>query len=120
MDGRAAEKIALNEISTGASNDIEVATEIARDMVIKYGMSDSIGPVSLKDSEGNYSLEMFGKDIGDKIGKEVKQLIDIAYNDAQSILKKHYDKLDIIAKTLLKQEKIDAETFKSFFVENEE
>ena len=118
--GRAAEKIALNEISTGASNDIEVATQIARDMVIKYGMSDIIGPVSLKDENGDYPLEMFGKDIGDKIGKEVKQLIDIAYSDAQSILKEHYDKLDIIAQTLLVQEKIDADTFKSFFEQTQE
>ena len=120
LGGRAAEKIALNEISTGASNDIEVATQIARDMVIKYGMSDIIGPVSLKDENGDYPLEMFGKDIGDKIGKEVKQLIDIAYSDAQSILKEHYDKLDIIAQTLLVQEKIDADTFKSFFEQTQE
>ena len=120
LGGRAAEKIALNEISTGASNDIEVATQIARDMVIIYGMCDIIGPVSLKDENGDYPLEMFGKDIGDKIGKEVKQLIDIAYSDAQSILKEHYDKLDIIAQTLLVQEKIDADTFKSFFEQTQE
>ena len=117
LGGRAAEKIALNEISTGASNDIEVATQIARDMVIKYGMSDSIGPISLKDENGNYQLEMFGENIGDKIGKEVKGLIDTAYNDAQTILKEHYDKLEAIAETLLKKEKIYTEEFNSFFEE---
>ena len=115
--GRAAEKIALNEISTGASNDIEVATQVARDMVIKYGMSDTIGPISLKDENGNYPLEMFGEDMGDKIGKEVKQLIDTAYNDAQLILKQHYDKLEAIAETLLKKEKLYTEEFNHFFEE---
>ena len=115
LGGRAAEKLALDDISTGASNDIEVATQIAKDMVTKYGMSDKIGPMSLKDSRGEYELEMFGKDIGDKIGSEVKGLIDTAYNDAQLILREHIDKLDEIAKVLLEKEKINEEEFKKFF-----
>ena len=115
LGGRAAEQVALGEISTGASNDIEVATQIARDMVIKYGMSKTIGTISLKDENGEYPLEMFGADIGDKIGKEIKQMLDAAYNDAQSILKEHYDKLDAIAQRLLVTEKINAEEFKEFF-----
>ena len=115
LGGRAAEQIALGEISTGASNDIEVATQIARDMVIKYGMSQSIGTISLKDENGEYPLEMFGADIGDKIGKEIKQLLDVAYNDAQSLLKDHYDKLEAIAEKLLIKEKINADEFKTFF-----
>ena len=115
LGGRAAEKIALDDISTGASNDIEVATQIARDMVIKYGMSDTIGPISLKDENGEYPLEMFGDDIGDKIGKEVKGLIDTAYNDAQTILREHYDKLEAIAEELLIKEKINSEQFTKFF-----
>lgn len=115
LGGRAAEKLALDDISTGASNDIEVATQIARDMVTKYGMSDIIGPISLKDENGEYPLEMFGKDIGDKIGKEVKELIDIAYRDAQTILSKNMDKLAEVAEELLRKEKINAEQFKRFF-----
>ena len=115
LGGRAAEQVALGEISTGASNDIEVATQIARDMVIKYGMSKTIGTISLKDENGEYPLEMFGADIGDKIGKEIKQMLDAAYNDAQSILKEHYDKLDAIAQRLLVTEKINADEFKEFF-----
>ena len=115
LGGRAAEQVALNEISTGASNDIEVATQIARDMVIKYGMNKTIGTISLKDENGDYQLEMFGLDMGDKIGKEIKQLLDTAYNDAQTILKEHYDKLDAIAQRLLATEKINAEEFKEFF-----
>ena len=117
LGGRAAEQIAIGEISTGASNDIEVATQIARDMVIKYGMSKAIGTISLKDENGEYPLEMFGADIGDKIGKEIKQMLDASYNDAQSILKEHYDKLETIAERLLVTEKINAEEFKKFFEE---
>ena len=117
LGGRAAEQIALNEISTGASNDIEVATQIARDMVIKYGMNKTIGTISLKDENGDYQLEMFGLNMGDKIGKEIKQLLDDAYNNAQAILKKHFDKLDAIAQRLLATEKINAEEFKQFFEE---
>ena len=117
LGGRAAEQVALNEISTGASNDIEIATQIARDMVIKYGMNKTIGTISLKDENGDYQLEMFGLDMGDKIGKEIKQLLDTAYNDAQTILNEHFDKLDAIAQRLLATEKINAEEFKTFFEE---
>lgn len=117
LGGRAAEKIALDDISTGASNDIEVATQIARDMVIKYGMNDTIGPISLKDENGEYPLELFGKDMGDKIGKEVKTLIDTAYRDAQTIISSHMDKLVSVAEELLAKEKINAEEFKKFFEE---
>ena len=115
LGGRAAEKIALDDISTGASNDIEVATVIAKEMIVKYGMNDLIGPISLKDENGEYKLDMFGKDMGDKIGVEVKKLIDTAYLDAQSILKEHLDKLDQVAEELLRSEKINEEKFKTFF-----
>ena len=117
LGGRAAEKIALDDISTGASNDIEVATQIAKDMIVKYGMNDIIGPLSLKNENGEYPLDMFGKDMGDRIGVEVKKLIDTAYSDAQMILKEHMDKLDAVAEELLRSEKINEEKFKTFFEE---
>ncbi len=120
LGGRAAERVALDDISTGASNDIEVATQIAKDMIVKYGMNDLIGPISLKNENGEYPLDMFGKDMGDKIGEEVKKLIDTAYNDAQTILKQHMDKLDAVAEELLRSEKINEEKFKTFFAEEEE
>ena len=85
LGGRAAEKIALNDISTGASNDIEVATNIARDMVTVYGMSDSIGPIYLKQQDP-YERQIFGENIDDAVGAEVKTLIDIAYKRAQEII----------------------------------
>ena len=114
LGGRAAEKLVLNDISTGASNDIEVATKIARDMVTKYGMSDNLGPIDFQGKEP-YEIQMFGENIGDKIGQEVKLLIDTAYNKAINLLKEHRDKLDLIAETLLKQEKINESQFKELF-----
>ena len=116
LGGRAAEKLVLDDISTGASNDIEVATKIAREMVTKYGMSDNLGPIDFQGKEQN-DMFVFGENIGDKIGAEVKSLIDEAYNNAQKLLIEHRDKLDAIAQTLLAQEKINEQEFKEIFGE---
>ena len=116
LGGRAAERLVLDDISTGASNDIEVATQIARDMVTKYGMSDTLGPIDFQGKEP-YEMQMFGENIGDKIGEEVKTLIDTAYNDAITLLKEHRDKLDKIAETLLQKEKINEQEFNQIFEE---
>ena len=116
LGGRAAEKLVLDDISTGASNDIEVATKIAREMVTKYGMSDNLGPIDFRGREQN-DMFVFGENIGDKIGAEVKALIDEAYNNAQKLLIEHRDKLDIIAQTLLAKEKINEQEFKDIFGE---
>ncbi|MFR3182375.1 MAG: ATP-dependent zinc metalloprotease FtsH [Clostridia bacterium] len=116
LGGRAAEKLVLDDISTGASNDIEVATQIARDMVTKYGMSDKLGPIDFQGKEP-YEIQMFGENIGDRIGQEVKLLIDTAYNDAQILLREHRDKLDEIAETLLIKEKINEQEFNRIFEE---
>ena len=115
LGGRAAEKLILNDISTGASNDIEVATQIAKDMVTVYGMSDIIGPISLKDNEGQLEYQMFGDDMQDEIGKEVKKLIDIAYRNAQEILKQNVETLHAIANELMRKEKINEADFNRFF-----
>ncbi|MBQ6992450.1 MAG: ATP-dependent zinc metalloprotease FtsH [Clostridia bacterium] len=114
LGGRAAEKIALNDISTGASNDIEVATQVAKDMVTVYGMSDSIGPINLQTKEP-YEQLSFGENINDVIGSEVKRLIDIAYKRAQEILLANMDKLHSVAGRLLEKEVISAEEFEEFF-----
>ena len=114
LGGRAAEKLVLDDISTGASNDIEVATKIAREMVTKYGMSDNLGPIDFQGKEQN-DMFVFGENIGDKIGIEVKNLIDEAYNRAQRLLIDHRDKLDIIAQTLIAKEKINEQEFKNIF-----
>ena len=91
LGGRAAEKIVLDDISTGASNDIEVATEIAKNMVTVYGMSDVVGPICLKSSDGNYEYQLLGNNMEDVIGQEVKKLIDTAYKSAQQILLQNMD-----------------------------
>ncbi len=114
LGGRAAEKIALNDISTGASNDIEVATEIARDMVTVYGMSDKIGPICLTSKEP-YENRILGENIDDVIGAEVKNLIDKAYKHAQEIIIGNMDILHSVATRLLEKEIISAEEFNTFF-----
>ena len=116
LGGRAAEKLILDDISTGASNDLEVATQIARDMITVYGMSDTIGTISFKDSDGQMDYQMFGEDMQDAIGKEVKRLIDTAYNDAQEILKQNVETLHAIAKELIAKEKINEQEFNKFFM----
>ena len=114
MGGRAAEKLVLNEISTGASNDLEVATGIARDMFTIYGMSDSLGPISLKVEEA-YELELFGEKIVNEVGDQIKQLIEDSYSAAQRLLLEHRVELDRVANALIEKEKITAEEFETFF-----
>ena len=114
MGGRAAEKIALNEISTGASNDIEVATGIAKDMLTIYGMDDSLGPISLK-VDDPYEIQIFGDKVIDQVGNQIQVLIEDAYKTAQKILLNNMDILDRVAQTLLEKEKITSEEFEEFF-----
>ncbi len=118
--GRVAEALAFDDISTGASNDLQRATEIVRDMVIKYGMSDSIGPVVYDSGNGEVFL---GKDYGHvnnyseetsaRIDAEVEKIMRQAYDKTVEILKEHYDKLELVANALLKKEKINGEEFES-------
>mgnify|MGYP003372925376 FL=1 len=115
LGGRAAEKLALNDISTGASNDIQVATKIAKEMIMVYGMSDTLGPIWVGVEDNPYELELYGEHIGDQIGAEVKKLIDTAYLKAQTILAENRDKLEEIANVLIQKEKITAEEFEKFF-----
>lgn len=111
LGGRAAEKLVLNDISTGASNDIEVATQIAKDMIIKYGMSDNLGPISINTDKDPYELQLLGEKFGDAIGAEVKIMLDTAYAKAQSILNNNMDKLHAVAQVLIQKEIISAEEF---------
>jgi len=124
LGGRVAEKLILNDISTGASNDIERASKIARDMVTKYGMSDTVGSIMF----GSGQEEVFlGRDFAQSknyseqtaavIDVETKKIIDKAYNTAVEILTANIDKLHIIAGILLEKEKIDGEEFDAIFGE---
>ncbi len=114
LGGRAAEKIALDDISTGASNDIQVATEIAKDMVTVYGMSEKVGPLFLKTNDP-YEMQIFGENMEDIVGIETKKLIDEAYRKAQDIIIHNMDKLEAVATRLLEKEVISAEEFETFF-----
>ena len=111
LGGRAAEKVVLNDISTGASNDIEVATDIAKNMITKYGMSETLGPIAIDTEKDPYELQMLGEKFGDAIGAEVKILLDNAYNTAQKLIIENRDKLDKVANALLEKEVISAEEF---------
>ncbi len=115
LGGRVAEQLALDDISTGASNDLEVATKLARDMIMIYGMSEKIGPISLKVDDVR-ELEFYGNEIQDEVGKEIKRLIDTAYARAMQILNTNRDKLDAVAERLLEKETISQKEFEEFFV----
>lgn len=114
LGGRAAEELALDDISTGASNDLEVATKTARDMIILYGMSKKIGPISLQVDDVK-ELEFYGRDIEDEVGKEIRELMDISYRRAKEILNANRDKLDAVAEALIQKETITEEEFEEFF-----
>jgi len=111
MGGRAAEKIALGDISTGASNDLEVANDIAKNMVTLYGMSEVVGPVHINLEKDPYQLELLGEKYTDMIGNEIKALVNDADYKAQSILASHMDALEVISNELLAKEVISAERF---------
>ena len=117
LGGRAAEKIALNDISTGASNDLEVAMKIARDMVTVYGMSENVGPMSMNLEKDPYQMQLLGNNLEDEIGKEVRTILDKAYKSAQEMLILHRDKLDTVAERLLEKEKINEKEFNEIFNE---
>ncbi len=116
LGGRAAEELVFHQITTGASNDLEVATKLAKDMVCKYGMSDTIGPVSWGEDEGEVflgkqiaRLPNYSEETASKIDYEVKRIIEESYKKAMDILKKYRDKIDEIAEILLKKETIEGE-----------
>ncbi|MBQ9229338.1 MAG: ATP-dependent zinc metalloprotease FtsH [Eubacterium sp.] len=116
--GRVAEALALGDISTGASNDLQRATEICRDMVAKYGMTDELGPVVYDTGNDEVFLgrdyghvNSYSERTGSKIDAEVERLMREGYQRCEAILKEHYDKLELIATTLMEKEKINAEEF---------
>ncbi len=117
LGGRAAEKIALNDISTGASNDLEVAMKVARDMVTVYGMSEKVGPMSMNLEKDPYQIQLLGNNLEDEIGKEVRTILEKAYENAQELLRIHRDKLDQVAGRLLEKEKINEKEFNEIFDE---
>ena len=126
LGGRVAEKLVLKDISTGAKNDIDRASAIARKMVMEYGMSDELGPISF----GNDHNEVFlGRDLGksrnfsdeiaNKIDSEVKALIDEAYGKAEKILAENSSKLHAVAQELLLKEKLEGVEFEAIMAKKD-
>lgn len=123
LGGRVAEALVLEDISTGAQNDLERATKIARAMVTHYGMSERLGPMTYgNDEEEVFMGRDFGRtrnyseDVAAAIDTEMRSLIDTAYNKAEKLLKDNIEKLHRVAETLLEKETIDGKQFESLFV----
>ena len=125
LGGRVAEEIAIGDISTGASNDIERATAIAKSMITKYGMNERLGTVTY----GSESQEVFlGRDLAQEktyseetaaiIDEEIKKMIATSYQRAKELLEQNRDKLDAVAKVLIEREKITEEEFNQVFEQN--
>lgn len=124
LGGRVAEQLVLDDISTGASNDLERATKIARNMVTKYGFSEKLGPVVY----GEQAEVFLGRDftqsrnyseqIATDIDEEIKDIVERCYIDCTNILTEHMDKLHAVAEQLMKKEKLDEEEFKSIMLTN--
>jgi cell division protease FtsH len=125
LGGRAAEDLVLHEISTGAENDLEHATAVARQMVTLYGMSDVIGLVHCAQRQNPMLAGVDGvlqRDCSEatarEIDEEVKTLLDDAYAQAKSILRNYRDELDLVAGELLRKETLDAASFKNLIEQN--
>lgn len=118
LGGRVAEALILGDISTGAKNDIDRTTSIAKKMVMEYGMTDALGPISFGKDDGEVFMGRdfgrtrdFSEEVASKIDREIKALIDEAYERTETILKENIDKLHDVAKALLEREKLTAEEF---------
>lgn len=118
LGGRVAEKLILDDISTGASNDLERATSTARNMVTRYGFSDNLGSVVY--GQGDHEVFLgrdytntpsYSDNVAAEIDNEIRTLIESAFTDAEKILNEHMDKLHVVAKYLMKYEKVDGATF---------
>jgi cell division protease FtsH len=122
LGGRVAEEVVFGEVSTGAHNDFQRATSIARSMVTEYGMSEKLGPLQFGQNQGQVFLgrdfnndQNYSDAIAYEIDLEIQRIIKESYERAKKIIIEHRDKLDLIANTLLEVETLDAEQIKSLF-----
>ena len=118
LGGRIAESIVLDDISTGASNDIERATDIARKMVTRYGFSEKLGPIVYGESDHEVFLgrdfnnsRNYSETVATEIDEEIRSIMDHAYKTCHEILVTHRDQLEVVAQYLIRKEKVDADTF---------
>lgn len=123
LGGRVAESLVLGDISTGAQNDLSRVTKIARAMVTKYAMSDNLGSMSYDTEDEVFlgrdfsSMKNYSEHVAAEIDREVRNIVDTAYDKAKNLLEEHLDKLHVIAEALLKYETISGEEFKLAFDE---
>ena len=122
LGGRAAEALVLDDISTGAQNDIERATKLARQMVTHYGMSEKLGPMTYGTDEDEVFIgrdfgrtRNYSEEVAAAIDREIRSLIDKAYNKAEQLLKENINKLHRVAEALLEKETLDAKEFEEIF-----
>ena len=121
LGGRVSEALHLDDISTGASNDLERATRLAHDMVVKYGMTDAIGPVNYSDADEVFlgrdftSKQNFSEELAAKIDTEVRRILDQCYAETEALLKEHEAELVRVAEALLILETVDAEQFEALY-----
>jgi cell division protease FtsH len=122
LGGRVAEELIFDDVTTGASSDIKKATQTARDMVVKYGFSDSIGPICYDDDEDEVfvgrdfgRVRGYGDDKAAEIDREIKRIVDECYDRARTIIHEHEDVLHACAKLLLEKEKIGRQEFEALF-----
>ena len=121
LGGRVAEAIVMGDISTGASNDLERATKIAHDMVAKYGMSETIGPLNYSTADEVFlgrdftSKQNYSEELASKIDKEVHDIMTEAYAKTEAILRSHIDELTRVAEALLEMETLDGDQFEALY-----
>lgn len=121
LGGRVAEMLTLDDISTGASNDIQRATDIAKEMVTKYGFSDKLGPVNYSSSDEVFlgkdfsTRQAYSEETANEIDEEVKAIIEEAYDTAKTILSEHIDQLKAVAEGLLEVETLDNRQFEELY-----
>ncbi|MGX8728346.1 MAG: ATP-dependent zinc metalloprotease FtsH, partial [Lachnospiraceae bacterium] len=125
LGGRIAEEIIFEDVTTGASQDIKQATSIARSMVMRYGMSESLGLIAYDDDSGEVFLgrdfektRRYGEQTAGQIDEEVRKIVDGCYARARRVIEEHRDVLEASAKLLLEKEKIDGAEFAALFGEN--
>ncbi|MGB4029593.1 MAG: ATP-dependent zinc metalloprotease FtsH [bacterium] len=126
LGGRVAEELVLNEISTGAQNDLERATALVRKMIMEYGMSEKLGPLTFGHKQEQVFLgrdiardRNYSEEVASAIDQEVRRIIDECYDKATRLLKENRDKLDLLAQTLLEQETLHADELERLLMEGE-
>lgn len=125
LGGRVAESLVLNEISTGAQNDLERASALSRKMVTEYGMSEAVGPLTLGNKQEQVFLgrdfardRNYSEEVAALIDKEVRRMIDVSYERAKKLISENIAKLHLLAEELMKKETLEGEEVRLLLEQN--